>query len=127
MLLSPTPAPSEPNANVHVYSLGNAGGHYLNESYTMRPPLVAVTAGAPPPLARVFRRQSVRERVIEVQEVPEPGPERAPANAAVMAGLARDGSRRGAARVGGWLQHVEFGSDPAEVDGRRARGVGEEW
>ena len=53
-----------------------------------------------------------------MEEEPEPVPEPAPVNAAVMAGLAKDGSRRGAARVGPWLQHVEL--DPAELEAGRA-------
>lgn len=63
--------------------------------------------------------------VYEEPRPPEPPP--APANAARMAGLSRDGSRRGAARVGVWLQHVQY--DPAEVEGRNQIrvGGGDEW
>lgn len=105
---------------MQVFSLGNAGSHHLNESYTVRYPTAGgahTAASNPPPvLPRVNRRRTVRERV-QVEEEPEPAPEPAPVNAAVMAGLAKDGSRRGAARVGPWLQHVEL--DPAELEVRR--------
>lgn len=105
---------------MQVFSLGNAGSHHLNESYTVRYPTAGgahTAASNPPPvLPRVNRRRIVRERV-QVEEETEPAPEPAPVNAAVMAGLAKDGSRRGAARVGPWLQHVEL--DPAELEARR--------
>jgi len=45
-------------------------------------------------------------------------------NAAVM-WPGEDGSRRGAARVGPWLQHVEL--DPAELEVRRTAVEAERW
>ncbi|KAF2814203.1 uncharacterized protein BDZ99DRAFT_380896 [Mytilinidion resinicola] len=134
--LSSTPTPSDGRgATVQVYGVGNAGSHHLNESYAVRPlpsaaPRAAVSSPpAPPP---IYRRRLPGTRELGYEEPiaiprPPPEPEPAPPNAARMAGLAKDGSRRGAARVNVWLQHVQY--DPAEVEGRGSISVGggDDW
>lgn len=95
---------------VEVY--GNAGGHHMNESYTVRP---FHARSAPPPARRSWlfgSRPSRRSQVITRDS------RASTPTSSLMAGLSRDGTRRGAARVGTWLQYVE--NDPAEVEGRNS-------
>jgi ariadne-1 len=86
---------------VRVYGLGNSGGHHMNESYSVRPlattaARTAVRMSAPRP--SFFSRRLVRDPPRAVPRT---------VTASTMAGLSRDGSKRGANRVGTWLSHVE--------------------
>jgi ariadne-1 len=94
--------------DVQMYSIGNLGTHHMNESYTVRP--LATSA------ARAAVRQSTPRwftRSTSVREPPRaPAPQSTPAvQASLMAGLSRDGTRRGANRVGTWLNHVQVDHD----------------
>lgn len=114
LLLNPTPSASEGRRsapNVQVYGLGNSGSHHMNESYTVRPLATAAarTAINRTSAARFFSRRPVRETTRTTRSA-------GPVTASTMAGLSRDGTRRGANRVGTWLQHVELDYDA--VDGR---------
>ncbi|KAF2024486.1 hypothetical protein EK21DRAFT_78632 [Setomelanomma holmii] len=110
---------------VQVYGLGNSGGHHMNESYTMRP--VANTSSRTAPRASAPRASFFSRRV--VRETPAPArPSTAAASA--MAGLSRDGTKRGANRVGTWLSHVQVDEDAihtaprdVEVDDWRCDGT----
>jgi ariadne-1 len=120
MRLDPTPTSSERDragATVHVYGLGNSGSHHMNESYTVRPlaTSAARTAVRRSDPLRLFSRRTVRESLR-----PPPRPT-GPAKASTMAGLSRDGNRRGMGRVGTWLQHVERDDDA--IEGRTPREV----
>jgi hypothetical protein len=116
--LNPTPSTSEgrrSSPQVQVYGVGNSGTHHLNESYTVRP---LATAAARTAINRasygLFGRRLSRPSV----HTP-----RAPSRvtASTMAGLSRDGTRRGANRVGTWLQHVELDREAVEgADDARA-------
>lgn len=107
-----TPTPSEVRRNdpasVHVYGLGNSGGHHMNDSYTVRPLAMSAARQAARTSApsRFFssRRASVRESPRAVRAPPT-------VTASTMAGLSRDGTRRGANRVGTWLNHIEVDPD----------------
>jgi ariadne-1 len=106
--LHPTPSASEglrSNPNVQVYGLGNSGAHHLNESYTVRP---LATAAARTAVHRASPRLFGRLLFGHTARAP------ARVTASTMAGLSRDGSRRGANRVGTWLQHVQFDRDAVE-------------
>ena len=86
---------------VRVYGLGNSDGHHMNDSYAVRPlatsaARTAARMSAPRP--SFFSRRLVREPPRAVPRV---------VTASAMAGLSRDGSKRGANRVGTWLTHVE--------------------
>jgi len=118
LFLNATPSTSEGRRsapNVQIYGVGNTGSHHMNDSYTVRPLATAAArtaaAAAPTsrPATRLFGRGSVRASPRSTRTV------RA-VTASTMAGLSRDGTRRGAGRVGTWLQHVELDFDA--VDGR---------
>ncbi|KAF2872004.1 hypothetical protein BDV95DRAFT_31405 [Massariosphaeria phaeospora] len=110
--LDPTPTASEvrrSDPNVQVYGVGNSGGHHMNDSYAVRPlassaARTAVRNSTP----RFFGRRSVREAARPLAHPP------APTTASRMAGLSLDGSKRGANRVGTWLNHVEV--DPNAIE-----------
>ncbi|KAF1959500.1 hypothetical protein CC80DRAFT_405467 [Byssothecium circinans] len=129
--LDSTPTASElrrAEPSVHVYSIGNSGGHHMNDSYAVRPlansaaRAAAVRTSAP--RTSFFSRRLVRE------------PPRAPpvtvirnVKTSTMAGLSRDGTKRGANRVGTWLSHVEVDAEAihtaprdVEVDDWRVEG-----
>ena len=94
---------------VQVYGLGNAGGHHMNESYTMR----SVPALAP----RTSSRQSAPRTSFFGRRVHAPAPARPStqqATASAMAGLSRDGRKIGANRVGTWLTHIQV--DPEAIN-----------
>ena len=115
----PTPASSQIGGR--VWAVGNSGSHHMNESYAVRP--VATSRPAPLP-TRFFPRRRTTLAGAERHRASAPPPP--PPTESQMAGLSRDGSRRGANRVGTWLQHVEL--DPAEVEGRASRVVElDEW
>ncbi|KAF2000115.1 hypothetical protein P154DRAFT_209379 [Amniculicola lignicola CBS 123094] len=97
---------------VQVYGLGNSGAHHMNESYTVRPLATSAprtTSLRMPQAPRLFSRRIIRE---PVRPPPQPRPA-TNVTASTMAGLSRDGTRRGANRVGTWLHHVEV--DPEAV------------
>lgn len=88
---------------IQVYGLGNSMGHHMNDSYTMRPAANAAArtiqrTSAPAPRASFFSRRPVREAPVAMHH--------STAAASAMAGLSRDGTKRGANRVGTWLSHV---------------------
>lgn len=92
---------------VGVYGLGNSGGHHMNESYAVRPLATAA--------ARTATRSSAPRSFFGSRRVVREAPREAPrpqvvhtVRASAMAGLSRDGSKRGANRVGTWLNHVEI-------------------
>jgi len=107
-------------ANVQVYGLGNSGGHHMNDSYQVRPVVASAAhrrleVPAPRPTYTSSRRVA--------REAPAPAPVArhvpdAPSSA--MAGLSLDGTKRGANRVGTWLNHVKI--DP-EATNTQAEGV----
>ncbi|ORX97238.1 hypothetical protein BCR34DRAFT_497048 [Clohesyomyces aquaticus] len=100
------------DAHVQVYGVGNSGHHHMNDSYTVRPLAnTAARASARMSTPRFFSRRLVREPV---------RPSAADVRASTMAGLSRDGTKRGANRVGTWLQHVQLDS---EAVGTAPRGV----
>jgi hypothetical protein len=103
------------DAGVQVYGVGNAGGHHMNDSYTVRP---VITSAAHAPVRVPPPRQSYLGSRRIVREAPAPAPPAAPASA--MAGLSSDGTKRGANRVGTWLNHVQV--DPEAIN-TQARGV----
>ncbi|KAF2267906.1 hypothetical protein CC78DRAFT_31971 [Lojkania enalia] len=126
LMLDPTPTPSEirrSDPQVQVYGLGNSGSHHMNDSYTMRPlatsaARTAVRNSTP----RFFSRRTVRE-------LARPMHSPAPVTASTMAGLSRDGTKRGANRVGTWLNHIELDAEAiataprhVEVDEWRVEG-----
>ena len=100
--------------SVQVYSLGNSGGHHMNESYTVQP--MGATAGRT--AVRVSSPRFFSRRLIPTRDpAPAPVPLRSPrpatrpaaraVSSSVMAGLSRDGTKRGANRVGTWLDHIQ--------------------
>jgi ariadne-1 len=110
---------------VQVYGVGNAGGHHMNESYTMRPAANIAARTIPRSAAP---RQSFFSRRPERQAPPPTRPSTAAASA--MAGLSRDGSKRGQNRVGTWLSHVSVDDEAihtaprdVEVDDWRCDGT----
>jgi ariadne-1 len=105
LLLDSTPSASDTEMDAQMYGIGNAGRHHMNETYTYHSSMPVHTArrafwGFARPVERRGRRSGSST----------------PPTASQMAGLSRDGSRRGAARVGTWLQHIQH--DPAEVEVR---------
>jgi hypothetical protein len=88
--------------DVQVYGVGNAGAHHMNESYRVRPIAVSTTGTTPrmtiPSLFGRHMRTSEPPRAPTLPKL---------VRASTMAGLSRDGSKRGANRVGTWLSHVE--------------------
>ncbi|KAF1932921.1 uncharacterized protein M421DRAFT_252815 [Didymella exigua CBS 183.55] len=112
-------------ANVEAYGFGNTGGHHMNDSYQVRPPLITSAAHRPvqpPPRSSYFTSR----RVVREASAPAPipvarhvlAPVEAPSS--TMAGLSLDGTKRGANRVGTWLSHVKI--DP-EATNTQAEGV----
>ncbi|KAF2852143.1 hypothetical protein T440DRAFT_420845 [Plenodomus tracheiphilus IPT5] len=117
MRLEPRPTVSEVRRSDpigHVYGLGNAGGHHMNESYAVR----STPALAP----RTSSRQSAPRTSFFGRRVQAPAPARpsAQATASAMAGLSRDGKKIGANRVGTWLTHIQV---DAEAINTAPRGV----
>jgi ariadne-1 len=129
--IAPTPTASETRRAdpvVQVYGLGNAMGHHMNDSYTVRPVANTSARTAPPrpsapaPRGSFFSRRVVREA---------PAPTRpSTAAASAMAGLSRDGKKVGANRVGTWLTHVSVDNEAintaprgVEVDDWRCDGT----
>jgi ariadne-1 len=127
--LNPTPTASDTrraDPAVQVYGVGNATGHHMNDSYAMRPTANVVAARTIPrtsaPRASFFSRRPER------QVTPATRPSTAAASA--MAGLSRDGSKRGQNRVGTWLSHVSVDEEAihtaqrdVEVDDWRCDGT----
>ncbi|KAF2016225.1 hypothetical protein BU24DRAFT_197075 [Aaosphaeria arxii CBS 175.79] len=117
--MGPTPERSDMSRGepaAQVYGLGNSGGHHMNESYAVRPLATAAARAATRTTTPRFfsRRTSVREPPRTVRSA-------APvATASAMAGLSRDGTKRGANRVGTWLTHVQV---DAEAIATAPRGV----
>ncbi|PVH94834.1 hypothetical protein DM02DRAFT_538660 [Periconia macrospinosa] len=119
--------------SVQVYGVGNSGGHHMNESYAVRPLATTTTRTAnrgatrmPAPRTSFFSRRLVRE---PVRHAPAPAPTSHITKASTMAGLSRDGTKRGANRVGTWLTHVEVDDEAihtaprgVEVDDWRVEG-----
>jgi hypothetical protein len=116
---------SDPGAQ--VYGLGNAGTHHMNESYAVRP---LATAAAR--TAAHMNRPGLFSRHVSVREVPRVAANTArtaTVRASKMAGLSLDGSKRGANRVGTWLNHVQVDHEAirtaprgVEVDDWRVEG-----
>jgi hypothetical protein len=107
-------------ANVQVYGLGTSGGHHMNDSYQVRP---VVTSAAHRRLEVPAPRPTYTSSRRVAREAPAPAPiarhvPEAPSSA--MAGLSLDGTKRGANRVGTWLNHVKI--DP-EATNTQAEGV----
>ncbi|KAF2473165.1 uncharacterized protein BDR25DRAFT_129275 [Lindgomyces ingoldianus] len=126
LILNNTPTHSETrrsDPNVQVYGVGNSGTHHMNDSYTVRPlATAAARTSVRMSTPRFFSRRVVRESV-------RSSPAAADVRASTMAGLSRDGTRRGANRVGTWLQHVQLDREAVdsaprgvEVDDWRADG-----
>lgn len=126
--INPTPSASESHRTdpaVQVYGVGNAIGHHMNDSYTMRPAANIAARTIPrtsAPRASFFSRRPER------QAPPPTRPSTAAASA--MAGLSRDGSKRGQNRVGTWLTHVSVDDEAirtaprnVEVDDWRCDGT----
>lgn len=109
--------------NVNVYGLGNSGGHHMNDTYAVRP----LASSAPRTAARMSApRASFFRRVVRDHRPP---PAARVVTASTMAGLSRDGTKRGANRVGTWLNHVEVDEEAThtaprgvEVDDWRVEG-----
>ncbi|KAF2133493.1 hypothetical protein P153DRAFT_157884 [Dothidotthia symphoricarpi CBS 119687] len=117
--LNPTPTASErsrANPVGQVHGLGNAGGHHMNESYAVRPtpPVAQPRARAPPPRTSFFSSRRVS------REAPVPARPTAPrvVTASAMAGLSRDGTKRGANRVGTWLSHIMLDAEAINTQAR---------
>jgi ariadne-1 len=114
--INPTPIASETrraNPVVEVYGLGNAMGHHMNDSYTVRP--AANTA------ARTIPRTSAPRASFFSRRVAQPAPiatRPSTAAASAMAGLSRDGTKRGANRVGTWLSHVSIDEEAMQTAAR---------
>ncbi|KAF2271822.1 uncharacterized protein EI97DRAFT_243970 [Westerdykella ornata] len=122
---SPTPrAMRSSDPAVHVNGLGNAAGHHMNDSYQFRyfaPRPIAYSAPQHTPSAPVQRRASYSARPLAVSAARaaarRSGPQEpsrhvrvrsVPAvQASTMAGLDRDGSKRGHNRVGTWVRYVQ--------------------
>jgi ariadne-1 len=116
--INPTPTASETrrgNPVVEVYGVGNAMGHHMNDSYTVRPTANVVAARTIPrtsaPRASFFSRRTTQPAPITTTR-----PSTAAASA--MAGLSRDGTKRGANRVGTWLSHVSIDEDAIHTAAR---------
>lgn len=92
-----------------VYGLGNSAGHHMNESYTLRPLATSAARAAVHATTSVPR---VVNRRISVRETPRTVQPTLPLVAAsAMAGLSKDGSKRGANRVGTWLNHIQVDTE----------------
>ncbi|KAF2678428.1 hypothetical protein K458DRAFT_138794 [Lentithecium fluviatile CBS 122367] len=106
--LESRPAESEVHRNdpqVRVYGLGNSDGHHMNDSYTLRP---LATSAARTAVRMSTPRTSFFSRRV-VREVPRAAQRNV--TASTMAGLSRDGTKRGANRVGTWLTHVQLDNE----------------
>jgi ariadne-1 len=98
---------------VEVYGVGNATGHHMNDSYAMRP--AANIAARTIPRTAAPRASFFSRRV----ERPAAQPTRpSTAAASAMAGLSRDGSKRGQNRVGTWLSHVSVDEEAIHTQAR---------
>jgi ariadne-1 len=86
---------------VQVYGLGNATGHHMNDSYAMRPAanIARTIPRASAPRASFFSRRPEKQAAAPVARP-------SIVTASAMAGLSRDGTKRGQNRVGTWLSHV---------------------
>ncbi|KAF1978590.1 hypothetical protein BU23DRAFT_228604 [Bimuria novae-zelandiae CBS 107.79] len=99
---------------VGVYGLGNSGGHHMNDSYAVRP--LATSTARTAARAAAAPRSFFGRRTV-VREVPREAPRPQTVHtvhtvrASTMAGLSRDGTKRGANRVGTWLTHVEIDNE----------------
>ncbi|OAL00260.1 hypothetical protein IQ06DRAFT_222194 [Phaeosphaeriaceae sp. SRC1lsM3a] len=126
--LNPTPSASESHRTapaVQVYGVGNATGHHMNDSYAMRPAANIAARTIPrtsAPRASFFSRRPERQAPPPVRH--------STAAASAMAGLSRDGSKRGQNRVGTWLTHVSVDDEAihtaprdVEVDDWRCDGT----
>jgi ariadne-1 len=114
--INPTPTASETHRAdpaVQVYGLGNAMGHHMNDSYTMRP--AANTSARTIPRTSAPRASFFSRRVVQ-QPPATTRPSTAAASA--MAGLSRDGTKRGANRVGTWLSHVSVDEEAIHTAAR---------
>lgn len=110
---------------VQVYGVGNSMGHHMNDSYTMRPAAAPAARTIPrtsAPRASFFSRRTTREAPVATRP--------STAAASAMAGLSRDGTKRGANRVGTWLNHVSVDDEAVntaprgvEVDDWRCDGT----
>jgi ariadne-1 len=103
-----------------VYGIGNAMGHHMNDSYTIRP--VANTSVRTTPRTSAPRGSFFSRRV--TREAPAPAPVPAAA-ASAMAGLSKDGRKVGANRVGTWLSHIQV--DPEAIDTAPRNVEVDEW
>jgi len=136
--------------DLQLYGLGNAATHHMNENFRMRshqhlpmppppPPPPAMPQPShgedftiwPPRPPRRARRPvpSSATHLPHIPHAPNPPTSNSGlADASTMAGLSLDGSRTGANRVGGWLQHVEEGASsnyaPSIIDEEVPRVVG---
>jgi ariadne-1 len=90
---------------VQVYGLGNATGHHMNDSYAMRPAanIARTIPRASVPRASFFSRRPEKQAAAPIAR---PVARPSTATASAMAGLSRDGTKRGQNRVGTWLSHV---------------------
>jgi ariadne-1 len=111
--LQPGPTASEAHrsdATHPVYGVGNSGGHHMNDSYTVRPlanTAARAAARMSTPRTSFFGRRMVRDP-------PRATPPKA-VTASAMAGLSRDGSKRGQNRVGTWLSHVTIDNEAIQT------------
>jgi ariadne-1 len=87
---------------VQVYGLGNATGHHMNDSYAMRPAanIARTIPRSSAPRASFFSRRPEKQAAAPVAT------RQSTAAASAMAGLSRDGTKRGQNRVGTWLSHI---------------------
>jgi ariadne-1 len=107
---------------IQVYGVGNSGGHHMNDSYMVRP---VITSAAHVPVRVPAPRQSYSASRRVVREAPASVHAPPAAAASAMAGLSSDGTKRGANRVGTWLNHVQI--DPEAIN-TQERGVEvDEW
>lgn len=97
----------------------------MNDSFAVRP---LANSAARTAVRMSVPRTSFFSRRSLVREAPRPSPARI-VTASTMAGLSRDGTKRGANRVGTWLSHVEVDPDAVhtaprdvEVDDWRVEG-----
>jgi ariadne-1 len=99
------------NPIVHVYGVGNTTGHHLNDSYTMRPAAntsARTTVRQSAPRASFFSHRGARETPAPARPVPA-------AAVSAMAGLSKDGTKRGANRVGTWLSYIQVDQEAIET------------
>ncbi|KAF2644580.1 hypothetical protein P280DRAFT_369890, partial [Massarina eburnea CBS 473.64] len=114
--LEPTATASDhhrADPGVHVYEVGNTGGHHMNDSYAVRP--LATPVARPAARTSTPRMSFFSRFVREPQRQPPAAPVAPSVKASIMAGLSRDGTKRGANRVGTWLSHVEVDNEAIET------------